>query len=177
MKKEEIYFIRRVGINLLDEEEIVTTDSVDNFPDISTFLEVMNNVAEEDWDIIRPQLKRAIYTSCMMHYTIEVFRKKLISQKVYENVMHKAEKILKSIKSDKVIALTLLYEGPYYLHPELYAVYEKAGYSKTVKAYMDIFGPIINKVEKEKDFSVTYGKEYKAYMDLYQNFVRLGEKI
>lgn len=177
MKKEEIYFLRAVGMVIQDEKEAITTDSIDKLPNIRTFLDELKNITGEDWPSVYPQLKWTVYTSCMMHYTIEVYRKKIISQKICDQVMNKAENIMRSIKSDKIIAFTLLYEGPYYLHPEIYTVYERAGYSEIVKCYTDIFGPLIKQVEKEKDFSFVYGKEYEAFNDLYKNFMELEEKI
>jgi len=177
VKKEEIYFLKSVGIAIEDEKEAITTDSIDKFPSIATLLEELKSlVKREDWATAYPMLKHSIYVSCMMHYTIEVYRKGLIPQKTYDNVMRRAEDMMRSIGSDKVIALTLLYEGPYYLHPEIYPVYERAGYSRIIKCYLDIFGPLIERVEKEKDFSVIYGKEYEAYMDLYQSFMAGGKK-
>ena len=174
MKKEEIYFLRKIGISITDEKEVITTDSIDKYPDIPTFLEEMNRIASgEDWMKVYPTMKKSVYTSCMMHYTIEVFRKGLISYEIVNEVFQRAKYVLKSIGSKRIIALTLLYEGPYYLHPESYPVYEEAGYSKTIKCFTEIFGPIIKRVEENKDFSVTYGKEYEAYMDLYHNFIKL----
>jgi len=174
MKKEEIYFLKTVGIVIQDEKEAITTDSIDKFPNIYTFIEELNRLTEgKDWSTVYPLLKCSIYTSCMMHYTIEVYRKGLISHEIYDNAMHKAETMLRSIGSNKIIALTLLYEGPYYLHPEIYPVYRRAGYSKIVKCYIDVFKPLIKKIEKEKDFTTIYGNEKQAYMDLYKNFIKL----
>lgn len=174
MKKEEIYFLKRVGLAIKDEKEAVTTDSIDKYPDISTLLEELNRIVEgEDWTKRHPLLKKSVYISCMMHYTIEVYRKNLISQEIVDKVTRKAEYMLGLIASDEIIALTLLYEGPHYLHAEIYPVYEQAGYSRIIKHYSNIFGPLIKRVEKEKDFSVIYGKEYEAYMDLYRSFIKL----
>jgi hypothetical protein len=110
----------------------------------------------------------------MMHYTVEVSRKGLISQEFASQVFQVAEKRLREISPPEVIALTLLYEGPYYLHPEIFEIYRSAGYSELVSLYTRIFGPIIEKVEEEKDFSFVYGDEYEAYIELANNFVRTG---
>jgi len=164
--------LRKCGFLVRDEKEAVTTDSVDKFPDISTCLSIMKKVTGEDLPSLYDSLKRSIYTSCMIHYTVECTRKKMITKEVHNTVMSKAEKVFKSLGDEKVIALTLLYEGPYYLHSETLYVLEKAGYSKVVKAYREIFNQLMQKTEKEKDFDTIYGNEREAYMELYQNFVK-----
>lgn len=176
MKKEEIIFLRAMGLDIIDEQETVTTDSIDRFPNISTFFEEMKRIIGDDMPFAYTSLKESIYISCMIHYTVEVCRKKLISREIYERVLHKAKNLARSIGSDVVVALTLLYEGAYYLHPETLLVFREAGYSRTVESYCDIFGPLMRKVEQERDFSIIYGNEEQAYMDLYRNFMKLEGK-
>ena len=176
MKKEEIYFLKKFGLTIQDEKEAITTDSIDKFPDISTYLEIMERITGEDLSSLYEPLKRSIYISCMMHYTVECYRKDLITQEIYNNALIKAENMFRSIGDEKIIALTLLYEGLYYLHPEILHTLEKAGYSKVVRAYCEIFEPLMRKVEKEKDFTVLYGKEKEAYMELYRNFMKMEDR-
>lgn len=173
MKKEEIYFLRECGFTIQDEKEAITTDSIDKFPDISTYLEIMSRVLGEDSSSLYDPLKHSIYISCMMHYTVECYRKSLIPKEICDSVITKSEKMLRLIGDEKIIALMLLYEGPYYLHPETLSVIEKAGYLKVVKAYREIFEQVMQKIEK--NFTVTHGKEKEAYMKLYQNFIKLEE--
>lgn len=165
-----------VGLVIKDEKEAVTTDSIDKFPDIIAYLEVLKRITGRDWTPEYPVLKNCIYISCMIHYTIEVYRKNLISKEIYENVMFKGENMLRAIDNPIIIGLTLLYEGPYYLHPETIAVFKKAGYSKIVECYSNIFGALMEQVEGEKDLTLIYGDEKESYMSLYQNFLKMDDK-
>lgn len=176
MKKEEIYFLRMCGWSIQDEIEAVTTDSIDKFPDISTYLQIMGRITGKDLLSLYDTLKYAIYVSCMIHYTVECYKKNLISKEVYNNVMSKAENMLKQLKDEKIVALMLLYEGPSYLHQETLFMLKKAGFSKIAKAYCDIFGSLMKRIEDNNDINNIRSNEKEAYMELYKNFMKLKIK-
>lgn len=174
MNKEEIYFLRKIGLSISDEKEIVTTDSIDKFPNIINYMDEMSRISNTDMSGYIILLKNTVYTSCMMHYTVNVFRKKLISKEIFDEVMKKAAIVLRKANSDLLIAMTLLYEGPYYLHPEIFPVYQEAGYSKIVDLYVQIFQKEIEKAESEREFIILHNNEKEAYMELYEKFMADG---
>lgn len=172
MQIEEIYFLRKIGFKIEDEKEIVTTDRIDKFPNITNYMEELNRISH--WDIVKyiPILKNTVYISCMMYYTVTVFRKDLVSEEVYDNVMEKACSQLNKLQSKFIIGLTLLYEGPHYLYPEVLAVYKKAGYSSVVDLYTELFGKEIEEEEKQRDLKILHNKEGEIYMDIYEIFMK-----
>lgn len=172
MEKEEIYFLRKIGFPIKDEKEIVTTDRIDRFPNITNYIEEMGKISGEDMSKYKNIIKNTVYVSCMLYYTIFAYKKKLISEEIYTNTLKKATNLLSKVKSDLIIGMTLLYEGPHYLHPEILPVYEKAGHTKTVKLYIELFGQDILYEEKQRNFTPYNSKEKEVYMGLYNIFIQ-----
>ena len=172
MQIEEIHFLRKIGFKIEDEKEIVTTDRIDKFPNITNYMEEMGRISGSDIMRYVPILKNTVYISCMMYYTTTVFRKKLISEEIYNNVMDKAKLLLEKINSKLIIGLTLLFEGPHYLYPEVLSVYKKAGYSSVVNFYIKLFGSEIDKEERMRNLDILHDEEGKIYLDIYEVFIK-----
>ncbi|MBU4350675.1 hypothetical protein KJ830_04625 [bacterium] len=103
MQIKEIYFLRKIGFSIEDEKEIVTTDRIDKFPNITDYLEEMSRISDSNMMENFPILKNTVYISCMMYYVTTVFRRGLIPKEIFNEVMEKAKSLLEKIKSDLII--------------------------------------------------------------------------
>lgn len=171
MQIEEIYFLRKIGFKIKDEKEIVTTDRIDKFPNITNYMDEMSRISGQDMTDYIPILKNTVYISCMMYYTTTVFRKGLISKEMFNNVMEKSKSLLKKVKSDTIIGLTVLYEGPHYLYPEVLSIYKESGYTSIVNLYTNLFGSEINDAEKSRNLNILHVDEEKLYLEIYEIFM------
>lgn len=103
MQIKEIYFLRKIGFSIEDEKEIVNTDRIDKFPNITDYLEEMSRISDSNMMENFPILKNTVYISCMMYYVTTVFRRGLIPKEIFNEVMEKAKSLLEKIKSDLII--------------------------------------------------------------------------
>jgi hypothetical protein len=176
MEVYEISFLRKLGFEFKDEIRAVSSAPFYFFLTTDSLMDELTRIFGKGFEKYRDQLRESAYTSCTMFYFTIGLRHGAITKEEFSEAGQIAMSVWKRMPQ-QVIALTLLYEGNYYLKKEILDVYRTAGYGRIVNLYLTS-KKMENQVKKSgsKHTGLSKGlrEERQTITSLYQTFKQLS---
>jgi hypothetical protein len=177
MEVYEISFLRKLGFEFEDETRAVSSAPFYFFLTTDSLMDELTRIFGKGFEKYRDQLRESAYASCTMFYFTVGLRHGAITKKEFSEASQVALSVWKRMPQ-QVIALTLLYEGNYYLKKEILDVYRTAGYERIVNLYLTS-KKMENQVKKSGSKGTRLSKgireERQTITSLYKEFKRLSE--
>jgi hypothetical protein len=177
MEIYEISFLRKLGFDFKDEMRAVSSAPFYFFLTTDSLMDELTRIFGKDFEKYRNQLRESAYTSCTMFYFTMGLKHGAITKREFSDAIQVAISMWRRMPQ-QVIALTLLYEGNYYLKKEVLDMYRTAGYDRIVNLYLTskkMENPTKRLGSKGASLSKGLGEERQTITSLYEAFKRLSE--